>query len=129
MTNSSKIADKETFASALGQAVWLMSLSKAHRGQPISRIEDVVTPAIFLQQFKIYFKDKKPIAFISWAAVSDEIKARFDAGDTQLAVDEWRSGKNIVVVECVSPFAAEDQIIKQFLRGVMDRGEAEYDGR
>lgn len=114
MTTNPQISDKATFASALGQAVWLMSLSKAHRNLAISRIEEVVTPAIFLQQFKIYFKDKKPIAFISWAAVSDEVKARFDAGDAQLAVDEWRSGENIVVVECVSPFADVEEIIHQF---------------
>lgn len=107
--------DAATFASSLGQAVWLMTVSKAHRDLPIREIEARVSPAVMLQQFRIYLKGKQPIAFLSWAAVSDEVKARFDAGNTTLAVHEWRSGPNIIIVECVSPYAEKVEIEKQFV--------------
>lgn len=106
--------DSETFASAFGQAVWLMTVSKTHRDLPISEIEAKVSPAILLQQFRIYSKGKQPIAFLSWAAVSDEIAERFKAGDRRLQPHEWRSGDNIEIVECVSPFARREDVEKQF---------------
>lgn len=78
--------DSATFSSTMGHAVWLMTLSKEHRNRPISEVERVVSPAAILQQFKIYFKEKQPIAFLAWAAVSDEVKAKWDAGDNTLAL-------------------------------------------
>jgi cytolysin-activating lysine-acyltransferase len=113
-TNRFKAPDAATFASALGQAVWLMTVSKDHRGLPISAIESLVTPAVLLQQFKLYMKDKQPVAFVAWAAVSDEIKASLAAGSYVLEPQDWRSGPNIEIVACVSPFALRSEIEKQF---------------
>jgi len=107
--------DPATFASVMGQAAWLMTLSKDHRDLPISVIEDVISPAVLLQQFKVYLKRKQPVAFLSWAAVSDEVKARFEAGTQKLEPQAWRSGTNIVVVDCVSPFADRSEIEAKFL--------------
>ena len=121
--NYPHMRDSATFASAFGQAVWLMTLSKGHRDLKIKQIEDLVTPAIFLQQFKIYSQGKRPVAFLSWASVSDDIKSRFDAGDRTLRAEEWRSGKHIVVVDCVSPFADRAEIEKQFWESVGDPSE------
>jgi len=92
-----------------------MTVSKAHRNYTMVDFETYVTPAIFLQQFKIYMKGKQPIAFLAWASVSDEVKARIDQGNRKLEPQEWRSGSNIVIVECVSPFAERAEIEKQFL--------------
>lgn len=58
------LPDAATFASTMGQAIWLMTVSKAHRDLPIREIEARVTPAIVLQQFKLYMKDKQPVAFV-----------------------------------------------------------------
>ena len=116
--NYPHMKDSATFASAFGQAVWLMTLSKDHRELKIKQIEDLVTPAIFLQQFKIYSKGKQPVAFLSWASVSDEIKSRFDSGDRVLGAEEWRSGKHVIVVDCVPPFAPKEEIAKQFFDGL-----------
>ncbi|WP_318167884.1 toxin-activating lysine-acyltransferase [Roseobacter sp.] len=116
--SKSSFPNEATFASAMGQAVWLMTVSKAHRDLKISDIETQVTPAILLQQFKIFMKGKQPIAFLAWASVSNEVKARFAKGSRQLEPNEWRSGPNVVVVECVSPFAAADDIEQQFFQSL-----------
>jgi len=73
----------------------------------------VATP-IFLQQFKVYLKDKQPVAFLTWAMASDEVKARVEAGETTLELKDWRSGTNKVVVECVSPFGAAGKFLGRF---------------
>ncbi len=107
-----------TFSSTLGQAVWLMTASAKHRDFRISDIEAFVTPAVLLQQFKLHCKGKQPIAFISWASVSEEIKARLERGDRYLNAAGWRSGSNVVIVECVSPFAERAEFEKQFWSSV-----------
>jgi hemolysin-activating ACP:hemolysin acyltransferase len=107
-----------TFASSIGQAVWLMSVSKNHRHIAVGELEAAVTPAIVLQQFKIYLKGKQPIAFLAWASVSDEVKERFEQGGYVLNPNDWRSGSNIIVVECVSPFAERAQIEQQFFDSI-----------
>ena len=110
-----KRMDAQTFGSALGQAVWLMTMSKEHRELPIKEIEDRLITPIFLQQFKIYSKGKQPVAFLSWAMVSDEVKARVEAGERQLKLKDWRSGNELVVVECVATFGSTKSIVNTFL--------------
>ncbi len=118
--SKSTFLDSPTFASTLGQAVFLMTVSKRHRDLKISVIEEIVSTAIFLQQFKLYSKGKQPIAFLAWATVSDEVKKRFDAGNTTLELKDWRSGSNLIMVDCISPFAPEEEILKQFQDSVIN---------
>ncbi len=110
-----KTLDQQTFGSTLGQAVWLMTMSPDHRELPIKTLEDRVAPALLFRQFKLYSKDNQPVAFLTWAGVSPEVKARIDAGDKGLAPEDWRSGSEIVVMECVSPFAPVETVKQQFL--------------
>ena len=107
--------DPATFGSALGQAVWLMTMSAEHKEQPIKSLEAEVLPAILLQQFKLYSKGNQPVAFLTWASVTDEIKERFDSGEKKLEIQEWRSGNNVIIVDCVSPFNPKDVFEKTFL--------------
>jgi cytolysin-activating lysine-acyltransferase len=115
--NKSKLntLDAQTFASVMGQAVWLMTMSKKHRDLPIREIENLVAPAILLRQFKLYSKGKQPVAFLTWANVSDEVKARLDKGERSLEIADWRSGTNIVVMDCVSPFNPAETFSQKFL--------------
>jgi hemolysin-activating ACP:hemolysin acyltransferase len=113
-----QLPDVATFSSVLGQAVWLMTVSAKHRDLKVSDIEALVTPAVVLQQFKLYYKGKQPIAFVSWAMVSDKVKARLETGDRHLDASDWRSGSNVVIVECVSPFAERAEIEAQFWQTV-----------
>ncbi|MFV0335058.1 MAG: toxin-activating lysine-acyltransferase [Tropicimonas sp.] len=114
MTQSDKIAS-ETFASAMGQAVWLMSMSPDHRDLPIRDIETRVSIPLLLGQFRVYTKGKQPVAFLTWAAVTDEVKARLDAGERPADIRDWKAGSNMVVVDCVSPFNDGAVFVKAFL--------------
>ncbi|MEO9516493.1 MAG: toxin-activating lysine-acyltransferase [Paracoccaceae bacterium] len=107
--------DAQTFGSVMGQAVWLMTLSKTHRELPIKAIEGLISPAILLRQFKLYSKGKQPVAFLIWASVTDEVKAVLDAGGQIEKLEDWRSGPNIVVVDCISPLAPRETFEEKFL--------------
>ena len=94
----------KTFAEAMGQAVWLMTMSKAHRDLPIREIERRVALPILLKQFRTFVKDKQPIAFLTWGAVSEAVRDRLAKGNTEMAEADWRSGPHLMVVDVVSPF-------------------------
>ncbi|WP_375553892.1 toxin-activating lysine-acyltransferase [Roseovarius mucosus] len=108
--------DASTFFSAFGQAVWLVTMDKRYRDRPIREIEALVATPILLRQFKIYSKGKSPVAFLTWASVSDAVKARAEAG-APLALEDWRSGASLVVVDVVSPFAEAEGVRERFLAG------------
>ncbi|MEO0371282.1 MAG: toxin-activating lysine-acyltransferase [Pseudomonadota bacterium] len=111
---SAKTVDAQTFGSTMGNAVWLMTMDKAYRDLPIREVEALVATPILLRQFKLYSKGKQPVAFLTWASVSDEVKVKLDAGET-LALEDWRSGENLVVVDVVSPFAEAESLKSKFL--------------
>ncbi len=109
-----KSVDAQTFGSALGQAVWLMTMDPKYRDLPIREVETRVAMPIFLQQFKIYLRGKQPVAFLSWALASEEVKAKIESSETALELKDWRSGKHLVIVDCVSPFG-DPSVFKQNL--------------
>ncbi|MFV0358177.1 MAG: toxin-activating lysine-acyltransferase [Tropicimonas sp.] len=88
----------------MGQAVWLMSMSPDHRDLPIRAIETRVSIPLLLGQFRVYTKGKQPVAFLTWATVTDEVKARIGAGEVPTDIRDWNAGENMVIVDCVSPF-------------------------
>lgn len=110
--------DAQTFASTMGQAVWLMTMSEAHKDLPIRVVEERIAPALLLHQFKLYSKGNQPVAFLVWASVNDEVKARIEAGDKKLDIKDWRSGNNIVILECVSPFNPAAVFEQKFLNEI-----------
>ena len=113
----------DEFGVFLGLASWLLSMSRDHKHLPFSHLDERILPAILLKQFKLIRKDEMPVAFVSWATVSEEIKADLEHNPERvLKLEEWRSGSKLVVVECVSPFApaakVKDQFIREFLKTV-----------
>ena len=112
--------DANTFASTMGQAVWLMTLSLPHREIPIREIERLIAPALLLKQFRLYSKGKQPVAFLTWATVSYPLKEQLEAGGTLHDLKDWRSGPNVVVLDCISPFQPPETFRKKFLDSLSD---------
>lgn len=112
-----KIANPDEFGVFLGLASWLLSMSKEHKHLPFSYLDDTVLPAILLKQFKMIRKEGAPIAFISWASVTEDIASKFEAGEKKaLELHEWRSGPRVIIVECISPFAPTALIKDHFIK-------------
>lgn len=109
------LKDAATFASVMGQAVWLMTMSRDHRDLPIRTVEELLSPAILMRQFRLYSKGKQPVAFLIWASVSQEVKTRLEAGDKTMELKDWRSGPHVVVVDCISPLSPAQDFIDRFL--------------
>ncbi len=116
-TLGGKPVDAQTFGSTMGNAVWLMTMDPAYKDRAIREVEQIVATPILLRNFKLYSKANQPVAFLSWAAVSPEAKAKLNAGEL-LELKDWRSGNEIVVVDCVSPFNPAATFVEKFMESV-----------
>lgn len=111
----------------LAAALTLLLASPPHRHLFIADLEWRLLPAIAAGQFRLITKDNRPLAFVTWAFLSDDIKARLQAAMKQpggassagrLKPEEWRSGKNHVIVDFVSPFITDEEEKKRMLASV-----------
>lgn len=102
-------ADK-TVAAVLGEIVWLMGQSAEHKQATIADLEWMVMPAILLRQFRLFYKDGRPVAAVLYALASEPMAERLREGVAPLEPDHWRSGEKIVVVRTIAPFGGGKQL-------------------
>src|SRR2546428_5155381 len=90
-------------ASLLGQVAWLMMQSPVHRHLFLADLEYRVAPPLMLQQFRLYRRDNVPVAFVSWALLTEEVEKRVQSGAWRLQRADWRAGDRLRVVGLVAP--------------------------
>lgn len=110
----------DEFARTMGQITWLATLSKEHREKPISWVEAHVSAPLMYKQVRVFTKGKQPLAAVIWAYVSPEVKLKLSNGDHVMSLGDWRSGPEVVVVDCISPLMDGQMFIDQFMAQVAD---------
>lgn len=93
----------------LGYIAGLFSNSKYHAKASIGHFMSSVVPALKHNQFKIFFNGFKPVAYVSWAMLSDEVQEKYKTGKHLLTIDEWKSGDNVWLAEFVVPYSQQDR--------------------
>jgi cytolysin-activating lysine-acyltransferase len=116
MDNSSSQAaaapSAKTVSHVLGEITWLLSQSPLHKNLFISDLEWMVMPAILLEQFRIFpGPNGQPAGLILWASVSDDTEQRLREGLVKLSPQEWRGGDNLWLIEMVSPFGGQEEML------------------
>lgn len=107
-------APAKTVSHVLGEITWLLSQSQLHKNLFISDLEWMVMPAILLEQFRIYpAPSGQPAGLVLWASVSDETDARLSQGQFRLSPQEWRAGPNLWLLEMVSPFGGQEEMLAE----------------
>ncbi len=112
----------------LAAALSLLLASPPHRHLFLADLEWRLLPAIAAGQFRLITKEGRPLAFVTWAFLSDEIRDRLktamsqpggaSSGAGRLKPEEWRSGKHHVIVDFVSPFITDEEEKKRMLASV-----------
>lgn len=108
---SSTVAASKTLSHVLGEITWLMSQSPVHKQLFIADLEWFCMPAMLLEQFRIYNGPNAPAAVALWAFVSEETEQRLEQGAHKLRPDEWKAGDRPWLIELISPFGAQDEIL------------------
>jgi cytolysin-activating lysine-acyltransferase len=89
-----------------------MASSGPHRHVFAGDFEWLVIPALANRQFRLFRRDNVPLAYVSWAFLSEETEERFKRGEVKLAPKEWTAGDRVWIVDLVTPYGAELQILK-----------------
>jgi len=105
-------------ASLLGQVAWLMMQSPVHRHLFLADLEYRVAPPLMLQQFRLYRRDNVPVAFVSWALLTEEVEKRVQSGAWRLQRADWRAGDRLWVVDLVAPHGGLDAVLKDLRENV-----------
>jgi cytolysin-activating lysine-acyltransferase len=104
-------------AAMLGEVVWLLGRSDAHRDLFLTDLDWLVMPPVQLRQFRIWRKENQPVAYASWAYLPDEAGERFAEGAragrmARLGPSDWKSGEQLWLIDFVAPFGGADGMIK-----------------
>lgn len=109
-----KIPQFISLESTLGAIVLLASRSQSHKYLFMSDLEWLVMPSIAKQQYTLFRNDKnEPVAFVSWAKVSEDVEKRLLEGQTKLQPQDWKSGDRLYVMDVISPFGQGNEVLSQ----------------
>lgn len=96
----------------LGAVSWLMMQQPATRHTLLSELEWRVMPPLVLDQAKLYMREESPVAYVSWAKLSEAVAGRYAQAPHQLATADWQSGEQIWIVDLCAPFGGAQEVIK-----------------
>lgn len=112
--NKIKLPAFVSLESALGAVSMLAMKSANHKYLFVSDYEWLVMPPVALKQFVLFRTEKnEPIAFISWARISEDVEKRLLSGSIKLKPQEWNSGDKLYIIDMISPFGIGKEILKQ----------------
>jgi len=106
----------------LGAVGWLLMQQAATRHTLLSELEWRVMPALVLDQAKLYMRDGAPIAYVSWARLSDAVAQRYLAPPHHLMAADWQSGDQIWLVDLCAPFGSAQAVLDD-LRSTVFAGQ------
>jgi hemolysin-activating ACP:hemolysin acyltransferase len=109
--------DKErTTATKIGCVAMLMSMSRVHRGYPMSYLLKTVYPALAEDNIKFFFnEDGKAVGYVMWALLSRATEERLLASRRfGLHPSEWNEGDSAWIID----FAAMPGYAKYILRNL-----------
>lgn len=107
----------------LGAVCWLMMQQPGARHTLLSELDWRVMPALVIEQAKLYMRDTAPIAFVSWAELSDAVGKRYLEGPHHLTAADWKSGDQIWIIDMLTPFGGAAEVLKE-LRETVFAGKA-----
>ena len=105
----------------LGPVTWLMMQQGATRHTHLSELEWRVLPALVLDQAKLYMRESAPIAYVSWAKLSEAAALRYKTSPHHLTSNDWKSGEQIWIIDLFTPFGGAIDVMKD-LREIVFKG-------
>ncbi|WP_310626482.1 toxin-activating lysine-acyltransferase [Limnohabitans sp.] len=102
----------------LGAVSWLMLQQSATRHTLLSELEWRVMPALVLDQAKLFMRDNAPVAYVSWARLSEDVAKRYQQAPHHLNASDWKSGEQIWIVDLCTPFGGMQEVMKDLRESV-----------
>jgi len=113
---------REIWEEALALRIESLALSEESRHTLLSELEWRVMPPLVLDQAKLYMRDEAPVAYVSWARLSDAAAARYQQAPHHLTSGDWQSGSQNWLIDLCTPFGGGSDIITE-LRQTVFKGQ------
>lgn len=107
----------------LGAVAWLMMQQAGARHTLLSEMEWRVMPPLIMEQAKLYMRDGAPIAYVSWAKLSEGAAKRYLEAPHHLMAADWKSGDQVWIIDLMAPFGGAPEVMKE-LRETVFAGQA-----
>jgi cytolysin-activating lysine-acyltransferase len=85
----------QTMGRMLGDIVWLLSQSPAHKHFSLADLEWMVMPPLALGQYRIFRDGEKPLGVAFWGYLSEETEKKLEGGATRIMPQEWAQGMRV----------------------------------
>ncbi len=95
----------------IGDVVRLMLALPTHKHMNLTDIVQRIVPAISLNQFRVLHKDDMPLAYLSWAKLSDDVEKGLRNTPLSLNPMDWSSGDNLWIVDRIAPSRVAEQAL------------------
>jgi cytolysin-activating lysine-acyltransferase len=92
--NESQLKD-QTIGRMLGDIVWLLTQSPAHKHFALADLEWMVMPPLMLGQYRIFRDGEKPLGVALWGYLNEDTEQKLQSGATRLHPQEWAQGMRI----------------------------------
>lgn len=102
----------------LGAVTWLMMNSPLHSKYTVQEISERILPSVLHNQFRIYEQNGRPIGFVNWAFLTDEIEENYKTARYELNFSEWVGGPNLWFPEFIAPFGHIKYIVRDLRKNV-----------
>jgi cytolysin-activating lysine-acyltransferase len=99
--------NKKTMSN-LGCLSWLWMNSPLHREWRVETFAKFILPPLHLNQFIIIEREGFPVAYCSWAFLSDEASFKYLNNPSNIELKDWKSGPNLWFIDWVAPFSKSD---------------------
>ncbi|MCA1323481.1 toxin-activating lysine-acyltransferase [Herbaspirillum sp. alder98] len=97
----------------LGPVTWLMMQQGATRHTLLSDLEWRIMPPLVLDQAKLYMREQMPLAFVTWATLSDDVVSRYRKAPHHLTASDWRSGEQVWIIDLIAPYGGVQDILTE----------------
>ena len=81
-------------------------------------LQQWLLPAILTRQMRMYRKNGKPHAFVTWARLSQEVEEAFVLNTSSLQPKDWQSGERIWFIDWIAPFGGTREMTRDLKENV-----------
>lgn len=104
----------------MGEITWLMGHSKLHQDWPVQSLARWVLPALTHKQYRLFHREGRPIAYVSWALLTKEAEEAYVRNTNSLDPKAWNQGDRGWIIDFIAPFGDAKSVAK-FLKNELFR--------